>query len=147
MSKRRVSDRVDENEPRPTGGLAETNCGILLGEIVASRSWTAVVAIIVLVSIFVRAAVGLGGYSGTLHSIEENWRNDSDFGHRAWKTADAWRFWSAETLARINSPCTPERMVFSWLAMVGIRLSSLDRIYQLAFCKNVSSWSSGDCLL
>lgn len=68
MSKKRVSDRVDEIELR-RGGLAETNLGILLGEIVVSRSWTAVIAIIILVSIFVRAAVGLGGYSGTLNCV------------------------------------------------------------------------------
>lgn len=72
MSKKRRERGGDEaNGPREMGGLADTNCGIILGDLVAARSWTVVIAIILLMGIFVRAAVGLGGYSGIHNPVSE----------------------------------------------------------------------------
>ena len=68
MTRKRVDDA---NTPRETGGLADTNCGIILADVVATRSWSAVIAMILLVGLFVRAAVGLGGYSGTITRLLE----------------------------------------------------------------------------
>jgi len=58
---------------REMRGLTDTNCGIILADIVATRSWSAVITIILLMGIFVRAAVGLGGYSGTTTSLSVLW--------------------------------------------------------------------------
>lgn len=64
MSKRK-GDKGDESSIlRDTGGLADTNCGLVLRDIVKTRSWTIVIVVILLMGIFLRAAVGLGGYSG-----------------------------------------------------------------------------------
>ena len=64
MSKKRREKGDELNATRDVGGLADTNCGIILGDIVASRSWTVVICVILLMSLFQRAAIGLGGYSG-----------------------------------------------------------------------------------
>jgi hypothetical protein len=58
--------------PSAAGGLADTNCGIVLDNLVATRSWTAVVAAILLLSLFLKAAIGLGGYSGTVSMCTEH---------------------------------------------------------------------------
>jgi hypothetical protein len=59
-------DKPDETNPsRETGGLADTNAGLVLSELVATRSRTIVVVAILLAAMFMRAVVGLGGYSGT----------------------------------------------------------------------------------
>jgi hypothetical protein len=64
MSKKKREGSADGGLPRETGGLADTNCGIILSDIVSIRSWTVVIIAILLASIFLRTAVGLGGYSG-----------------------------------------------------------------------------------
>ena len=64
MLKRKPTDRPLPEVKPEIGGLADTNCGILIREIVATRSWIAVLSAILLASLFFRAAVGLGGYSG-----------------------------------------------------------------------------------
>lgn len=66
MSKKRREKADELNAPRETGGLADTNCGAILGDLVATRSWAVVIVAILLASMFLRVAVGLGGYSGTL---------------------------------------------------------------------------------
>ena len=90
MSKKRWERGGDEaHAPREMGGLADTNCGIILADIVATRSWTAVTAIILLMGVFVRAAVGLGGYSGTTSPSPcelDRWGNG-----RPRETAHVWR--------------------------------------------------------
>ena len=66
MMWKRRRDKVDElNAHHETGELADTNCGAILGDLVATRSWTTVLIAILLASIFLKAAIGLGGYSGT----------------------------------------------------------------------------------
>ena len=65
MLKRKPTDRPFPEVKPETGGLADTNCGILIRDIVATRSWITVLIAILLASLFFRAAVGLGGYSGT----------------------------------------------------------------------------------
>lgn len=69
MSKKKRDKGDDVLLPREKGGLADTNCGLVLDDIVRSRSWPVVVLAILLVSIFARAAVGLGGFSGTPPAI------------------------------------------------------------------------------
>ena len=64
MSKKRREKGDELNGPRETGGLAETNCGLILGDLIVTRSWTVVVVAILLLSMFIRVAIGLGGYSG-----------------------------------------------------------------------------------
>ena len=66
MLKRKATDGPNLDVKPETGGLADTNCGLLLRDIVARRSWTVVIIAILLASMFFRAAIGLGGYSGTL---------------------------------------------------------------------------------
>lgn len=73
MSKKRRERGDEVTAVRETGGLTDTNCGIILADIVATRSWTSVITIILLVGIFVRAAVGLGGYSGTTTPLYVIW--------------------------------------------------------------------------
>jgi len=64
MAKGRDSGNLPPS-PSAMGGLADTNCGIVLDSLVATRPWTAVVSAILLMSLFLKAAIGLGGYSGT----------------------------------------------------------------------------------
>ena len=73
MSKKRRERGDEVTAVRETGGLTDTNCGIILADIVATRSWSAVITIILLMGIFVRTAVGLGGYSGTTTSLSVLW--------------------------------------------------------------------------
>jgi hypothetical protein len=65
MSKKKREGSADGGTPRETGGLADTNCGIILSDVVSTRSWTVVIIAVLLASTFLRTAVGLGGYSGT----------------------------------------------------------------------------------
>lgn len=68
MSKKKRDKGDDIVVPREKGGLADTNCGLILDDIVRTRSWPVVILAILLASIFARAAIGLGGFSGTLPS-------------------------------------------------------------------------------
>jgi len=83
MSKKR-RDKVDELNQ--TGGLANTNCGIILSDIVATRSWTVVIIAILLMAMFFRAAIGLGGYSGTPITFQSGLMKC-----RTWQTSHVWR--------------------------------------------------------
>ena len=65
MSKKRREKGDELNGSRETGGLAETNCGLILGDLVVTRSWAVVITAILLLCLFIRVAVGLGGYSGS----------------------------------------------------------------------------------
>jgi hypothetical protein len=65
MPKKKRDKAEETYGPRQVGGLADTNMGIVLGELVATRSWMIVILAILLGTMFVRAVVGLGGYSGT----------------------------------------------------------------------------------
>lgn len=66
MSKKRQGRGDDGSRPRETGGLAESNAGIILADVVATRSWPVVLVAVLTFALFVRAAAGLGGYSGAL---------------------------------------------------------------------------------
>src|SRR5579862_5292372 len=105
MLKRKPTDDPYSSVKVETGGLSDTNCGILLRDIVATRSWTIVIIATLLASTFFRAAVGLGGYSGTLSRITLNSL------HRSRHSANVWRFRGAETLDGVDVTCPSERMV------------------------------------
>jgi hypothetical protein len=66
MLKRKLTDGPFPVVKAETGGLADTNCGVLLRDIVATRSWIIVISAILIASFFFRAAIGLGGYSGMI---------------------------------------------------------------------------------
>jgi hypothetical protein len=91
MSKKKREGSADGGLPRETGGLADANCGIILSDIVSTRSWTVVIIAILLASIFLRTAVGLGGYSGT-NPLEPELLGLNCTYCRIWCAAVVWRF-------------------------------------------------------
>jgi hypothetical protein len=62
MSKKRGKDEGAAS--REQGGLADSNAGIILADVVATRSWPIVLFAILTLGCFFRVAIGLGGYSG-----------------------------------------------------------------------------------
>ena len=68
MSKKRREKGEELNVQKGTGGLADTNCGFILQDFVATRSWGIVIVAILLASVFLKVAIGLGGYSGTIQT-------------------------------------------------------------------------------
>lgn len=69
MSKKKRDKLDDSLIPREKGGLADTHLGLILDDIVRTRSWPVVILVILLASIFARAAIGLGGFSGVSHEL------------------------------------------------------------------------------
>ena len=64
MSKKLRSKADHASTARETGGLADSNAGIILADLVATRSLPIVLSAILTLALFFRTAIGLGGYSG-----------------------------------------------------------------------------------
>jgi hypothetical protein len=95
MAKKRGKD--DGAAVREQGGLADSNAGIILADVVATRSWPIVLFAILTLGCFFRVAIGLGGYSGKAPLPLDTsffvccfiFGGETDF--RTWDAADVWR--------------------------------------------------------
>src|SRR5271169_5911206 len=61
------ADDTSLSTPPPPSGLASTNLGVILQDLLLSShtSWTLILLSLLLAALFIRVVIGLGGYSGT----------------------------------------------------------------------------------
>lgn len=138
MWKRR-RDKGDESSiHQETGGLVDTHCGAILRHLVATRSWAVVISTVVLASIFLKAAIGLGGYSGNLFSFTHCSLNPLIAGHDAppmYGDFEAQRHWMELTL---HVPL--KEWYYHDLQWWGLDYPPLTAYISLLFAKLYSLW-------